>query len=228
MKNILKEFSILYAEDDLAVQGSVVEYLSRYFKEVHVANDGKEALKLYKNIKADVLLLDIDMPYLDGLSFAKIVRETNNEIPIVMITAFTDTDKLLKATELNLSKYLVKPVEPKAFKEVLEKVTEILQSQRKDYVKLKENFSWKKESKELFNDSTVVELSTKEQILLGLLAKKKGEAVLFTDIMALVWEDDFDAEISIESVKFQVSMLRKKLPKDSIKNVYGKGYVLNS
>jgi DNA-binding response OmpR family regulator len=45
--------------------------------------------------------------------------------------------------------------------------------------------------------------------------------------MALVWEDDFDAEISIESVKFQVSMLRKKLPKDSIKNVYGKGYVLN-
>jgi len=62
MKNILKEFNILYAEDDKAVQSLVVEYLSRYFREVHVANDGKEALELYKNIKVDVLLLDIDMP----------------------------------------------------------------------------------------------------------------------------------------------------------------------
>jgi len=227
MKNILKAFTILYAEDDKAVQGSVVEYLSRYFREVHVANDGKEALELYKDVKVDVLLLDIDMPHLDGLSFAKIVRESNKEIPIVMITAFTDTEKLLKATELNLSKYLVKPVEPKAFKEVLEKVAELLQSSSKGYVELKENFSWDKERKELFKGSTLVELTTKEQILLSLLAKRKGEAVLFTDIMALVWEDDFDAEISIESVKFQVSMLRKKLPKDSIKNVYGKGYVLN-
>jgi len=227
MKNILKAFTILYAEDDKAVQGSVVEYLSRYFREVHVANDGKEALALYKDVKVDVLLLDIDMPYLDGLSFAKIVRENNKEIPIVMITAFTDTDKLLKATELNLSKYLVKPVEPKAFKEVLEKVAELLHSSSKGYVELKENFSWDKERKELLKGSTLVELTTKEQILLSLLANRKGEAVLFTDIMALVWEDDFDAEISIESVKFQVSMLRKKLPKDSIKNVYGKGYVLN-
>lgn len=227
MKNILNEYSILYAEDDTAVQTSVVEYLNRYFKKVHVANDGKEALELYEQIKVDVLLLDIDMPYLDGLSFAKIVRASNKEIPIVMITAFTDTDKLLKATELNLSKYLVKPVEPKAFKDVLEKLAELLQSNTKGYVELKENFSWDKEKKELFKGSMLIELSPKEQILLGLLAKKKGEAVLFTDIMALVWEDDFDAEISIESVKFQVSMLRKKLPKDSIKNVYGKGYVLN-
>jgi len=227
MKNILKAFTILYAEDDKAVQSLVVEYLSRYFREVHVANDGKEALELYKNIKVDVLLLDIDMPQLDGLSFAKIVRESNKEIPIVMITAFTDTDKLLRATELNLSKYLVKPVEPKAFREVLEKIAELLHSSSKGYVELKENFLWDKERKELFKGSILVELTTKEQILLSLLAKRKGETVLFTDIMALVWEDDFDAEISIESVKFQVSMLRKKLPKDSIKNIYGKGYVLN-
>ncbi len=227
MKNILKEFNILYAEDDKSVQDSVVEYLKRYFKEVHVANNGKEALELYEQKKVDVLLLDIDMPYLDGLSFAKIVRASNKEIPIVMITAFTDTDKLLKATELNLSKYLVKPVEPKAFKEVLEKVAEHLHSNTKGYVALKENYSWDKEKKELFKGSTLIELSTKEQILLGLLAKEKGKTVLFTDIMAFVWEDDFDAEISIESVKFQVSMLRKKLPKDSIKNVYGRGYVLN-
>jgi len=227
MKNILKAFTILYAEDDKAVQSLVVEYLSRYFREVHVANDGKEALELYKNIKVDVLLLDIDMPQLDGLSFAKIVRESNKEIPIVMITAFTDTDKLLRATELNLSKYLVKPVEPKAFREVLEKIAELLHLSSKGYFELKENFSWDKERKELFKGSILVELTTKEQILLSLLAKRKGETVLFTDIMALVWEDDFDAEISIESVKFQVSMLRKKLPKDSIKNIYGKGYVLN-
>ena len=228
MKNILKQYSILYAEDDPNVQASVVEYLNRYFKKVYVANDGEEALEVYKKVKVDVLLLDIDMPHLDGLSFAKIVREANQDIPIVMITAFTDTDKLLKATELNLSKYLVKPVEPKAFKEVFQKLAMQLEALSTSFVQLKEDFYWNKKTKELSKGTSTIELNQKEQILLGLLAEKKGQTIMFTDIMALVWEDDFDAEISIESVKFQVSMLRKKLPKDSIKNVYGKGYILNS
>jgi len=227
MKEILKEHTVLYAEDDQAVQASVVEYLSKYFKEVFVASDGEEAFKLYKIHKPNTLIFDIDMPKLDGLSLAKIIRELDKTIPIVMLTAFTDTEKLLKATELNLTKYLVKPVEPLEFKETMKKISIELESSSFLYVDLKEGFKWNREKKELSDNGKVVSLSLKEQILLNLLVSRHKESVLFTDIMALVWEDEFDAEISIESVKFQVSMLRKKLPKDSIKNVYGKGYVLN-
>jgi len=227
MKEILKEHTVLYAEDDKAVQSSVVEYLSKYFKDVFVASDGEEALSLYTKQKPNVLIFDIDMPKIDGLSLAKIIRESNKTVPIVMLTAFTDTDKLLKATELNLSKYLVKPVDPFSFKEAMQKLALELETSSSLYVELKEGFKWHKEKKELTDNGKAVPLSKKEQTLLNLLVSKHNESVHFTDIMALVWEDDFDAEISIESVKYQVSMLRKKLPKESIKNVYGKGYVLN-
>jgi DNA-binding response OmpR family regulator len=228
MKSILGQYTVLYAEDDKEVQKSVVEYLNRYFKEVHIASDGKEALELYNKHNPNALIFDIDMPHIDGLALAKIVREKNKTVPILMLTAFTHTDKLLKATELNLTKYLVKPVDPMEFKKAIQKLSDALASSSSNFIELKDGFLWNKESKELLKDGTAVSFLQKEQVLLELLISKRNECVMFTDIMALVWEDDFDAEISIESVKFQVSMLRKKLPKDSIKNVYGKGYVLNS
>ncbi|MBU1668732.1 response regulator transcription factor [bacterium] len=227
MKKILNQYTVLYAEDDAHVQSSVVEYLSRYFKEVYVANDGKEALSFYGKKSPDALILDIDMPYIDGLKLAKIIRETNSIVPIVMLTAFTDTDKLLKATELNLCKYLVKPVDPFEFKEVMQKLSLRLEANASICINLQEGYRWNKELKELSHHGTVISLSQKEQILLNLFVSKRDECVTFTEIMALVWEESFDVEISIQSVKFQVTLLRKKLPKNSIKNVYGKGYIFS-
>ena len=226
MKEILKNYSILYAEDEIGLQKATMDYLNRYFKDVYAASNGKEAWELYQKYKPDVLLSDVDMPQMDGLALAHKVREANVRIPIVMITAFTDTDKLLKATELNLTKYLVKPVEPLAFKEALEKIGKTLVLRDEKFFHLKEGYIWDKETQELSCEEKVISLLQKEKVLLNLLINKYRECVNFTDIMALVWEDDFDAEISIESVKFQVTQLRKKLPKESIRNVYGKGYIL--
>ena len=121
MKTALKPYTILYAEDDMALQKSTAEYLRRYFKEVHLASDGTEALNLYDTCQADVVILDIDMPYLDGLSVANQIRKRDQNIPIVMMTAFTDTQMLLEATELNLTTYLVKPVKASQFQEALQK-----------------------------------------------------------------------------------------------------------
>jgi len=205
MKEILKNHSILYAEDDKALQLATVEYLQRYFKEVHVASDGKEALELYKKCQPHVLLLDIDMPYVDGLSVAGKVRQSDEGIPIVMMTAFTDTDMLLEATELNLCTYLVKPVKASQFKEALQKVSLKLKSSTKKVFDAQEKG---------------VNLSLKEQTLLDLLAKHPKHCVSFEEIMAVVWEDTFDKEITIDSVKYHVSQLRKKLPNDTIENVY--------
>lgn len=226
MKEILKNHSILYAEDEEGLQKATVAYLSRYFKEVYVASDGKEAWELYKKHKPNVLLSDIDMPHMNGLELAYKVREVNASIPIVIITAFTDTDKLLKATELNLARYLVKPVDPMAFKDALAKIGKTLVLRDEKFFHLQDGYIWDKETQELSLEGEVIPLLQKEKVLLVLLISKYRECVNFTDIMALVWEDDFDTEISVESVKFQVTQLRKKLPKESIKNVYGKGYIL--
>jgi len=226
MKTALKPYTILYAEDDLAVQKSTTEYLQRFFKEVVVANDGREALQLYKKCQVDVLLLDIEMPHVDGLSVATQIRQSNETIPIVMLTAFTEVDLLLKATELNLCTYLVKPLKSKAFKEALQKVHTKLTKLRGDTLTLPEGYSWNIKEEVLYKDNTPIELSTKERILLSLLMKNRQKSVSFEEIMSVVWEDEFEKEISKQSVKLQITLLRKKLPQNSIANVYGKGYIL--
>ncbi len=226
IKQILNHYTVLYAEDDPCVQNSVVEYLSKYFKDVYAANDGQEALRLYHTMKPDALILDIDMPHIDGLSVAKSIRETNQNIPIVMLTALTDTDKLLYATELNLCKYLVKPVAPNDFKEALRKISLLLYALSSQYIFLGTTHTWDRQTKQLFHQGALIDLTQKEQTLLELLISKKNQCVTFMEIMAIVWEDDIDTDVSIESVKLQVHYLRKKLPKNVIQNIYGKGYTL--
>ncbi len=222
-----KKYSILYAEDNREVQTEVVEYLQKYFKEIYVANDGREALKLYNEQRVDSLLLDIDMPFIDGLAVAKEVRVSDKNIPIVMLTAFTDTDKLLCATELHLCKYLVKPIELLGFRHMIKKLLVEIDELQSHKLEIAPNYVWNSDAKELYYNNQLISLTQKEQTLLALFIQKRNECVAFTEIMALVWEDDFDKEVSIQSVKFQVTLLRKKLPKNSIQNVYGKGYIFS-
>ena len=116
MLGTLKSRSILYVEDEPEIQANIAEYLQNYFAKVYLAKDGKNALEKYQKHKPDVLLLDINLPYVDGLTIAQKIRKKNKQIKIIMLTAYTDKDKLLKATELKLTKYLIKPITPKEFK----------------------------------------------------------------------------------------------------------------
>lgn len=232
---ILKNFSILYAEDNIELQRAVLEYLERHFGAVYVADDGKEALEKYACYAPDVLLLDIDMPFVDGLSVAQEVRTNNEDIPIMILTAYTDTDKLLRATELNLAKYLVKsemnsflmkPIQPLAFQKAMQKIATILAKNSNNHVKLSATHIWEHSSKQLFINHKLTPLSPKEHTLLNLFIEHQGRCVTFEEIILKLWEDSFDEDISIDSVKQQVSLLRKKLPPNTIQNIYATGYTL--
>jgi DNA-binding response OmpR family regulator len=228
LKEQLKSYTILYAEDDRALQKSTKEYLERYFKTVYIANDGKEALQRYEDCNPDVMLLDIDMPCINGLEVARKIRSTNETIPIMILTAFSDTALLLQAVELNLCKYLIKPMGKEAFQEALENVSERLMKCDSDVIFLKEGYKWLPKEERLVHHKETVFLTQKEFVLLKLFISHKGELVSFEEIMAVVWEDDFDKEISLSSVKYHVSMLRNKIPSGCVTNVYGKGYIFKT
>lgn len=226
MQSILKKHTILYVEDEPAIQAQIAEYLENHFAKVHLASNGDEALLSYGQNHPDVLLLDINLPGIDGLSLAKEIRKKDNTVKIVMLTAHTEKEKLLKATELKLTKYLVKPVAPKAFKAMLATLAQELMQNPANYVRLNENYIWDKGKLVLSINGEAVPLSQKEHSLLKLFIQNKGQPVSYERIMAIVWEDAYDIEISIDSVKSQVSHLRKKLPENSIASVYGTGYML--
>lgn len=224
---ILKQHSILYAEDESIIRLNVSQQLSNYFKTVHVAKDGLEALNIYDEVHPDALMLDINMPKKDGLELVQHIRKTNTDVPIVMLTAYTDSNLLLEAIELNLCKYLVKPMSKSKLKEALQKVAEHLELNAKDIFRLSPSYYWHKTQKKLYEHKIPIPLPQREQLLLELLVKKHKQITSFIDIMAHVWEDKYDEEISIDSVKKLVSTLRKKLPENTLKSVYGEGYVLS-
>jgi DNA-binding response OmpR family regulator len=226
MIKILKKHTILYVEDEPEIQKNITEYLSSYFKEVYTASNGEKALELFEQHFPDVILLDINIPKINGLSVAKQIRETNKDVKIVILTAFTDKEKLLLATELKLVKYLVKPVNPKLFKDTLIKIAQEFKENTDKFVKISKDCIWDIEEENLLVNSQIVKLNQKEHQLLKLLLKYKGQTVSYEEIIINLWEDSFEKEVSIDSVKNQVSHLRKKIPNECIVSVYGQGYIL--
>ncbi len=225
MLTILKNHSILYVEDEPEIQANIAEYLKNFFAYVHLADNGKKALEQYAKHRPDVVLLDINLPHVDGLTVAKKIREQDSTVKIVMLTAFTDKEKLLKATELKLTKYLIKPVPPKVFKETLQLLAEELRQNPSKFININECYSWDKETEHLVLNDVVVDLAEKEHRLLKLFINNKNKTISYEKIMATLWDDSFEREISIDSVKNQVSQLRKNLPADCISSVYGEGYI---
>lgn len=226
MLPILKDFSILYVEDEPKIQALIARYLRHFFKTVYVATTGLEALELYEVHHPDVLLLDINLPLLNGLDLAHMIRKENKAIKIIMLTAYADQKKLLLATELKLTKYLIKPLDPKYFKEVLHLLAAELVEDLPRFIHIASHCVWDTAHETLTLHNQTVVFTQKEQHLFKLLLKRKGSSVSYEDIMVAVWEDAFDKEISIDAVKILVSRMRKKLPQECITSVYAKGYTL--
>ena len=221
----LKNFTLLYAEDDMAILKEMLEYFSSYFKEVFVANDGKEALELYKKHKPDVLILDIYMPHINGMELAKYIREKDYQTKIVLITAFSKDNLILEAVNSDVNYYIIKPATLQKIKDMLNKISLDLERSSTKIVKIDEENSiyFNLNSKKLYKEDSEIKLSKKESDLLELFVNNINKAIGIEDIMAYCWSD-FNLEISNESVKSLVSNLRKKLPKDCILNIYGVGY----
>ncbi len=110
MQKDFSNLTILYVEDEALIRQNAVEYLGRICKKVFEAEDGFEALKVYHDSKPDIIISDINMPRMNGLEFARKIRQTDKTTPIIIATAHTETDYLLKAVELQLIKYIVKPI----------------------------------------------------------------------------------------------------------------------
>ena len=224
----LYPYKILFVEDEEATRKNSVAYLKMLFSEVYEAEDGEIAYQLYKEKKPDILILDVNIPKLSGLELLEKIRENDHITKAIMFTAHTDKEFLLKATSLKLIRYLVKPVSRKDLKETLDTtIDEILKYEitLTKKIDLKENYSWNVELKELKHHNNIIELTAKEKILLELLFSQKNRVYAYDDIFEYVW--NYDKDISLNGLKNMVKRLRKKLPEDTIVNVFNEGYRIN-
>ena len=113
LSEFTKTLTVLYVEDDSSVRESFAKLLERRFKKVLIACDGVEGLALYKLEAPDVVITDIKMPVMDGLAMSRKIREIDSEVYLIVISAFSDKELLLKAIDIGINGYLSKPVEKK-------------------------------------------------------------------------------------------------------------------
>ncbi len=111
--------SLLYVEDDLALQQESKELFTVLFKSVEVASDGIEALEIYKNKDFDVLITDVKMPNMDGVELTKKIKEINPNQSIIIISAYNDTEYLIEFLNLNIKQFIQKPIETNNMLQIL-------------------------------------------------------------------------------------------------------------
>ncbi len=127
-KKILKRLKLLYAEDDLNIRNELSALLSNFFANVYTADDGQEALEIYKKKQddIDIIVADISMPRLTGIEMVQKIREFDSEVPVVFITAYSDTAFLIDAIKLKAFDYIIKPIDIRMLMKSLTELSNIL------------------------------------------------------------------------------------------------------
>lgn len=109
---LLQSLTVLYVEDDEDVRSELARFLARRVKNLEIARNGREGLDAYLARRHDVVVTDVKMPEMDGLEMAASIKASDGEVPIIVITAFSEKEYLLRAIELGIDRYVTKPIDP--------------------------------------------------------------------------------------------------------------------
>ena len=223
----MNSFKLLYIEDDKDIQEIYLNLLQEDVGEILCANDGEEGYEKYLSFKPDIILLDINMPKIDGLTLAKKIRDTDKDVKIIVTTSYSDREKLLQAVELYLVKYILKPIEPDELKGAMNKAIKELNQERDKLFYLDDTTTWNATNQKLIENDKEIRLTKNERRFLMLISSNPSKVYTFFEIFDYLSYDDFDKEFDANQIRALVKLVRKKVPKDAILNIYGEGYRFN-
>lgn len=228
----LESKKILLVEDDPNFGSILKEYLSINGYDVTLAKNGIEGFEKFKKDMYDLCLLDVMMPYKDGFTLAKEIRERNEVVPLIFITAKTLKEDVLKGFKLGADDYISKPFDSEV---LLAKIKSIL-SRRVVQPSIESEeinftigaFQFNSKLRMLtFNDTAPIKLSPKENQLLRLLALNINDLLSRQTALNKIWHDD--NYFTSRSMDVYIAKLRKYLrtdPNVEILNIHGEGFRL--
>ena len=219
--NKLKSFTLLYAEGEAGIQNNLNEIFQCLFKEIYLASNGEEALKLYHEKKPDLIITDIQMPKLTGIELLKQVRKRDSKTRVIITSAHTDLEYMLEATELHLVKYIVKPITESKIKDALENF--IKSYEGSSIYNIIPSWSYDESLSLVKGPDEEYLLTKKENIFLKLLLQK-NRIINYTEIENILWDEN--SVMTQNALRLFIKNFRKKLPAKILKNVQGTGYKL--
>ena len=215
--------NILLAEDEPTILRLVKSYFEHDNYTVYTATNGEEAIKIFKEVKIDLVCLDIMMPIMDGFEAIKIIR-ASSDVPIIVMTALQSEEDILKGYSLHVDDYITKPFNPKV---LLAKVNNLMLRLDKDNslkmaYKIGE-LSFDFINNEVYIDETPLDLTKTEYKMLAFLAKNNGKVCSRELLLDEVW--GLDVYVDVRIVDAYIKKLRKIIaPRKYITTVFGIGY----
>lgn len=218
---------LLVIEDQINLLKTISRRLQEVGYAVDIAQDGEEGLNYILDIQYDLIILDIMIPKIDGLSLLKLIRERGIHTPVLFLTAKDTIEDRVKGLDAGADDYLVKPF---SFDELLARIRALLRRQnnnRETVIKIMD-LVIDLNTRTVMRSGKLIELTSKEYAVLEYLAKNKGRVLTRSQIAEHIWNYDFEGSSNIVDV--YIRYLRRKIDDEFdnklIQTVRGTGYII--
>ncbi|MFA9238968.1 MAG: response regulator [Candidatus Paceibacteria bacterium] len=229
LENIIKctkNLNILYIEDNISVQKQTTKMLESFFNKIYLANNRKEALELFeKENLYNLVIADIEMPLLDGISFIEAIRKYNKKIPIIVLSAHDNKNYFLKTIKAGIDGYILKPYTLEQIVQTLEYIIDKYDMQKifENLIKLEFNFTWDRYKCQLYKDDFQIKLSKNETKLFELFIETNSMIKTYAEIEYCLFDDCND---NTKKIRNLIRRLKIKLNYDLFDTIYSYGYSL--
>ena len=213
---------ILLLEDDLQLNDAITQYLTTTGHAIINVRDGKSALDILNNEKFDLLVLDINVPEIDGLSLLEKVHEQKRMIPTIYISALIDIEDITRAFDLGCYDYLKKPFH---LKELTLRINKIMKTRivPQEHKRISKYYSFDAKNLILYFNNEPHILSNRQLKIIELLSQNRSLVVNYDMFRTYAYEDD---NIDNATIRAEVNRVKKELKEDFIINIRGSGYMI--
>jgi two-component system copper resistance phosphate regulon response regulator CusR len=222
---------ILIVEDEWEVASLIKSGLEEYDFEADIAGHAMEAQQQLAEHEYDTVILDVNLPVINGFDLCRMIRNKFDTLPILMLTAFGSTDSKVNGFDAGADDYLVKPFE---FRELVARLRALIRrngtvSQEASVLKIAD-LEFNQQSKSVKRGNHKIILTARELALLEFFMKNQNRALTRTELMEQVWDLNFDTGTNVVDV--YVNYLRKKIDKDFpvklLHTISGIGYIMQA
>ncbi len=232
-----KDLSVLFVEDNDDLRENTAEILKKFFKVVDNSQNGEYAMEKYiayheeNSVHYDIVISDIKMPIMDGVEFTKLIYSINPSQPIIILSAFDDSEYLINLINMGIEQFIKKPIDYQELLKVLQNVSKKILSSSVSLntkiptkIELQNHFLYDRETQSLVNVDTNIYLTKYEIYFMQLLTSNVGK--IYSNDEIVNYFTSVDEAIDAKNIRKLVSKFRKKLPENCLECTYGIGYKL--
>lgn len=214
---------ILLLEDDILLNGAISQYLTAVGHSITSVRDGNICLSLLENETFDLLIFDINVPNVDGLTILERLHEQKKIIPVIFISTLIEIEDISRAFELGCFDYLKKPFHLKELNLRIDRISKMIQTQQRKHKRISASYSFNCENTTLYFENEPQVLSKRQSRIIEFLVYNRGIVCSYEMFMEHVWDD---VDVDVATIRAEINRLKTNLKEDFIINIRGVGYMI--